>query len=436
MTATYEFDESFQAKVAAMVMRDQTFNERCENLIKPDYFESEYHQIIAGMTLDYYDKYKKVPDMVIFKKLLKDAIDKKIIRDDMKAELVENIKNLRRTDISDRDYVIDEVENFAQFQAVGNALLEASDLMDVRDMDKIKTVLGQAMETGASKGSGGVDFFGSTEARKNYRQDINAGIIKIDSVSTGIRGLDNVLKHKGWGKKELYTFMGAAKRGKSTALGFFAKNAALQGKNVLLVSLEVSTEIYSDRLDASISGVSMNDLNDKLHEVQEEVERKMKNAGKFILHDYPTGSFSPADLRRLIARYKAQGIIFDMVVVDYADIMAPDIQMKDEIANSKSIYIGLRAIASEENVVMLTATQTNRDGAKATTARMTDVAEDFNKVRIADLVISINASEEERAVGEARLFFAASRNQKGEFTIRIKQDLERMQFLKKILEII
>ena len=59
------------------------------------------------------------------------------------------------------------------------------------------------------------------------------------------------------------------------------------------------------------------------------------------------------------------------------------------------------------------------------TSKAEHAAEDFNKIRIADLVISINATEEEMAKGEARLFFAASRNQKGEFAIRIKRDLSR-----------
>jgi replicative DNA helicase len=67
------------------------------------------------------------------------------------------------------------------------------------------------------------------------------------------------------------------------------------------------------------------------------------------------------------------------------------------------------------------------------TARMTDVAEDFNKIRIADIVISINSSEAEKAAGEARLFFAAVRNGEDGFSLRIKQDRERLKFITKIL---
>ncbi|MEO9497667.1 MAG: hypothetical protein ABJG42_24550, partial [Vibrio splendidus] len=121
--------------------------------------------------------------------------------------------------------------------------------------------------------------------------------------------------------------------------------------------------------------------------------------------------------------------------VDYADIMAPDIYTQNEIENSKQIWLGLRAIAQIENAAMITATQTNRTGFKNTTAKAEDVAEDFNKIRIADLVISINRTDEERDRGEARLYFAASRNQSGEFSISIKQDLARMSFIDGVIGI-
>ena len=48
-------------------------------------------------------------------------------------------------------------------------------------------------------------------------------------------------------------------------------------------------------------------------------------------------------------------------------------------------------------------------------------------------MISINKTEEEQQNEEARLYFAASRNQAGGFTIKIKQDLARMQFCLAVL---
>jgi replicative DNA helicase len=125
--------------------------------------------------------------------------------------------------------------------------------------------------------------------------------------------------------------------------------------------------------------------------------------------------------------------MFDMVVVDYADIMQPERFVESTTENSKSVYVGLRGLAMQEGFALLTATQTNRQGFTAAVAKAEHVADDFNKVRIADVIISINATEEEVKEGYARLYFAASRNQAAGFSIRIEQDRERMKFIKRVL---
>ncbi|WP_211779266.1 hypothetical protein, partial [Klebsiella pneumoniae] len=61
--------------------------------------------------------------------------------------------------------------------------------------------------------------------------------------------------------------------------------------------------------------------------------------------------------------------------------------------------------------------------------------DNIEKVRICDLIISINKTEEEEAKGEARLYFAGSRNQKGGVSLRVLQDLEQMRFIKRIIDV-
>ena len=199
--------------------------------------------------------------------------------------------------------------------------------------------------------------------------------------------------------------------------------------NVLYVTLEVSAKIIAERIDANISDQLMFELNDNIHTVREAVQKWHAKAGRLDIVEFPTGTMRVSDLRRLIERKKMEGIKYDLVVVDYADLMAPERVTDDSIENSKSVYVALRALSQIEDLAMLTATQTNREGSKAAVAKMEHIAEDFNKVRIADVVISINKTEEERACGECRLYFAASRNQASGFSVRIKQDIDRMKFI-------
>ena len=431
----FDFDDAFQTKIAALALRDPLFMERVDGLISPEYFENSAEATLVNIAQGYWDKYRRVPDMVTLTVLLKEAIGKKVIRRELVPEIRKAVITLKKTDIGDRDFVVDKVADFARFQAFGKALLESVELAERGRIEEGFERVKKSMEVGASETVGAYDYWERIEQRTQVRREMAAGIIKPRGVTTGIRKLDRLLKHHGWGRRELSVIMGGPKAGKSTALGDFATSASMAGYNVLVVTLEVSAEIIADRLDAKIAETAVNELGDHLNDVSDKITLAQKKAGKLIMHEYASGSLSPAMLRRLLSRYRAQGTKFDLVVVDYADIMAPNYRSNDSIQDSKSVYLELRAIAQDEDVALLTATQTNREGAKATVARMEHTAEDFNRVRIADILISINKTEEEKARNEARLYFAASRNQRGDFTVRIQQDVEKMIFVKRILGI-
>lgn len=436
----YAFDETFQNKITALMIRDTKFLQRTEGLIEPVFFEEAANGVIADIALKYYDKYRKAPgDMATVKMLLKELIGSKLIRSDLIHPVIdkfreENDESVYKTDISDRDFVIDKVSEFAKHQALMNAILKGAEILTLsRDFGAIEALFDKARNTGAAMDSGEYDYFANLERRTLHRKERAAGIAKPTGITTGYAAFDTELYHKGWGRSELSVLLGGAKAGKTTALISFGVNAMGAGYNVLYVTLEVSADIISDRMDANISDVLMMELDDYTFKIEEKIKEFQAKAGKFLIREMPTGSMTVSGLRRMIEQYKAQGVTFDLVIVDYADLMAPERWTDNAQENSKNVYVNLRGLAMSEGFAVLTATQTNREGFKSSVAKAEHVAEDFNKIRIADLIISINKTDEERAVGEARLYFAASRNQAGNFTIRIQQDIDRMKFITKII---
>lgn len=434
-TATFEFDADFQRKILAFVTRDETFARQTDGLVDPAFFDSEYARVLADIGTDYFRRYRSVPSLPVMAQLVKDRIASKVLSKDQAREVLSLIKECQNEDLTDRDFLLEECAKFARKQAISNAILKAADLVDKGKLDQVEAIIKEAQMVGLSDADAGIDFFETAVDRKNRRHDILAGKIKPDGITTGHKDLDNLLYHKGWGRKELTVLMGPAKSGKSMSLVTFGAMAALHGYNVLYVSLEVSSRIIADRFDANISKIQLKELVDKLSLVEARTKGAAGKAGKLKVHDYPSGTFSPADLRRLIHRYDAKGVQFDMVIVDYADLMAPDFHYQDPRENSKSVYIGLRAIGQEFNCALVSATQTNRDGFKAAVAKMEHVAEDINKARTVDLLLSINATEDEKARNEARIYFAASRNQQGDFTVRVKTDFAKANYVAEILGI-
>lgn len=433
----FEFDADFQTKVAAHSVRDDSFMRKTAHLIRPEYFENSGEASVVHMALNFWRTYNTTPQAPIFVQLMKEAIERKTLKGEHLEETKRAFKAVYGAELTGGDYIAEKVAEFCRNQAVGSALLSSVDMLGKKQFDKIQQRMTEALSIGLSEEGDEYDYFERIEDRTSVRQDKAAGKAPPSGVTTGNNQMDDLLYHRGWGKKELALLLGGAKAGKTTALINFARFAAMAGKNVLYVTLEVSREIIADRLDASFTDTEMKMLGKSIIDVKTKVAHFHRSGkmGKLKIHEYPTGTMTPSMLRRLIERYKSKGLIFDLVVVDYADIMAPDFRTNDSIENSKSVYVDLRAIAQEENVAMLSATQTNREGFKSTVAKAEHVAEDFNKIRIADLVISINKTEEEAAKGEARLYFAASRNQESGFTIFIKQDISKMKFLISVLRV-
>lgn len=431
----FEFDSGFQSKIAAHCLGDYGFMRRVGQLMRPEYFEGVGDAAIVNMAIKYWNRYGQVAPKSSHGILLKAEIDSGAIRGDAKTEAITAIKRLWAEDLSGGVHAAEQVADFCRHQAMTQAILSSVDHLSKKKFEKIELAVKEALAVGISDDGEAYDYFERIAERTEERMDKAAGKLPPQGVTTGFPKMDDVLYHRGWGKKELSVLMGGAKSGKTTAMIGFAKSASLSGKNVLYVTLEVSAKIISERLDASMSDNMIKELGKHINDIDTKVRDIHKRAGCLKIHEYAPGSFTPGQLTRLIEAYEAKGIFFELVVVDYADIMAPDQRSNDTIENSKNIYIGLRAVAFEKNVAMLSATQSNREGFKSTVAKAEHIADDFNKVRIVDLLISINITEEERANGEARLFFAASRNQESNFTIFIKTDISRMKFIVSILKI-
>ena len=440
----FDFDAEFQTRIAAFTVRDNEFFKHVGHLLKPEFFENAGEAVLVNLVLNHTAKYHGVlPDEVTMKDILKDAIAKKVIRGEAAKEVLLAYKDIRANVLINREYAEEKVARFARHQAMGNAIMASVNLRERGEFDKIEYLIKEAMGFGVSDEAEGYDYMKRIDERTAERLETVAGKRVPKGITTGIPEMDRLLYHRGWGRKELATIMGGAKAGKTTALINFAKSASMAGHNVLYVTLEVGKSVIGDRLDACISETLMKELTSNIHGIREKIEKVAATAGALIIHEYGSGTLSNAMLRKLIDRYKVSGrnsdgterkpIKFDLLVVDYADIMMANHRTDDAIENSKSVYIDLRAIAFDEDLAALTATQTNRAGFVAAVAKAEHVAEDFNKVRTVDLMISINKTEEEAKRNEARLYFAASRNQESGFTILIKQNMAMMKFVDAVL---
>ena len=103
----------------------------------------------------------------------------------------------------------------------------------------------------------------------------------------------------------------------------------------------------------------------------------------------------------------------DMVVVDYADIMAPS-EKNEYRQQLDSIWKRLRSLAQKWHCAVITASQTNRE-ALYSDADQQNVAEDIRKIAHVTSMVSINQTEDEKKKGIVRFKQLVIREESAEF---------------------
>lgn len=225
----------------------------------------------------------------------------------------------------------------------------------------------------------------------NYKEDASERIARYNEVKarkqdTGLYYCFPTLNKitGGQDSKTLWVVRGGPKAGKSTALINMANHVVKSGKNIIYFSAEVNKDVIERRLDAINIGVPMEDI--KRGTLQPEEEAKYINwlqnndqtRGNFVIID--KGNITTDSIRAMVREIKRQMPVH-LIVVDYLGLIHLPYR-----AESKWIEVGevskeLRALAKEEDVPVLTAQQTNKQG---------DTANAHEIDRTCDLLLDIS----------------------------------------------
>ena len=67
MSKLTQFGHSFQVKALSVLITDRDFLQQSADIVSPDYFDNDASKWIIKKTLNYYNKYKTIPTMEVFK---------------------------------------------------------------------------------------------------------------------------------------------------------------------------------------------------------------------------------------------------------------------------------------------------------------------------------------------------------------------------------
>lgn len=216
-------------------------------------------------------------------------------------------------------------------------------------------------------------------------------------VCTGLGpAMDSYLKG-GVAKGEMMIWLGGYGNGKTSYIINQGVRIAEEGKTVLHISLEISKAKCYQRVDQALTGLNHEErlANPKL--VMTARRGLAQSNGKMLVKDWSHAQVTVDDIRALVRSIESQGKTVDVIIVDYLELMYPTRHNRHgERFNFASTSKELRALANELEVPIITAWQVNRTGYEKNVISAVDVAECWDIVQHADIILGLNQSNAER----------------------------------------
>ena len=395
--------------------------------MRPEMFSRIETQWVMAEILNAFDEY----DMVPTRDILYDQISRKITEDDPFEEVLGLVR--RKSNPREIPMVKDTLLKWARDRSYGLLYSdEAIEAYRMGDYSVLEKIVNEANRI-ADISDQGFWLFENLEIL--FQPDI------IDHRTTGFPQLDKMLNNGGPSPKEVVCWLAGTNVGKSIVL---CNNAisSLQGErsggeigqNVLLITFELDSIKTAMRCLGAATGVPL----DHILEKKEYIRRTMRTMEKtykkkFAIYEWPPDECSVTHIYALLDNLKrTKGWKPDVVIIDYLDLMMSrnEAYNKDDYTRQKHVANEIRGLAKNEEVLVFTATQTNRTGASsAEVADLNVAAESFAKQFSLDYVISLNQSKGERRATppRIRLFIAKNRNGPKHVTVECSIEYDKMQ---------
>jgi len=314
------------------------------------------------------------------------------------------------------DWLMDEFEQFTRHKALERAIIDSQDLLEKNDYGAVEVMIKEAVQIGLARDMG-TDYFYDPRGRLLGLKDKNG------QISTGWPTLDRRL-FGGMNRGELNIFAGGSGAGKSLFLANLGVNWALQGLNVVYLTLELSEALVSMRIDSMVTGVGTKEIFKDLDDVEMKVKMIGKKAGKLQVKYMPSGK-TVNDVRAYLKEYEIKtGQKVDVLLLDYLDLLMPiskKISPADLFVKDKFVSEELRNLAMEKQCLLVTAAQLNRGAVEEVEFDHSHISGGLSKIQTADNVFGIFTSRAMRERGRYQIQLMKTRSSSG---VGQKVDLE------------
>ena len=388
--ATKDYSTDLQKLFLEIMLSDAQCFVRVQNIFNSINFDRSLRSA-ADFVAEYSKKYNNLPTTAQVKAETGTALDKVDGLDDTMT-----------------DWFLDEFESFTRHETLKRVVLQSADLIEKGEYDPIEKLVKDAVQISLTRDLG-IDYFEDPRARLSALKDNNG------QMTTGWPTLDRKL-FGGFNRGELEIFAGGSGAGKSLFMQNMAVNWMLAGKNGVYITLELSENLCSMRIDSMLTGIPSRDIFKDLDNVEMKVRVAGKKSGKLRIKYMPAQS-NINDIRSYLKELQIQtGLKCDYICVDYLDLLMPvsaKVSPSDLFVKDKYVSEELRNLAKEFDMVVVTASQLNRASVEEVEFDHSHISGGISKINTADNVFGIFTTRSMRETGRYQLQLMKTRSSSG-----------------------
>lgn len=402
-----KFDRGFsELYFIIRLMQDSAFATTIVPEFDKRWIKSKLNLTAAKLIMAFQSSYKRAMTVPELSMILKSVANKdnSIVEADY-TRLIKNISDI--IPVIHDDVLVDATNDFVRRQASWCAIIDnVNDIEQNPDatIDKCLERLNKVQQLTLDNIETGFDYFNDEEFEEHYDAITNPD----KKIPTGWPGIDEVT-HGGFYKEGrcLCLVAGQAGLGKSLCLSNLAVNFLKQDKVVVVISLEMSENVYAQRFDAHISNIDINDLmrnGDALKSRLKAFHRLHPDA-RLIIKEFPPHSISSNNIDHYMKTLvEIKGIKPDVLIVDYLNLVKAN-----HVDTSESLYLEgmaaseeLRALSYKYEIPVISAVQINTAGMNNEDVGMQHVSNSKGIVMTCDYLHILTQSEEDQKNGVIR----------------------------------
>ena len=392
------------------------------------FFLVPYSRTVAGWCKSHYQKYQQAPKADIQKIFIQHKNEKKI--DEEVLDLIEEFLSGLSDDFEQNGfneaYITDTTEKYFAKRKLELLNENLSAYIHADQLDKAEQVIAGHVRLKRPQA-------GSIDVIRDHQEIINSLTEERDIVLELPGALGELVGPIERG--DFLSIIGPMKRGKTFWLEDFAVRLMFRQQKVLFVSMEMPRNQMMRRIYQNFLGETKTEKTIELpyFDEDDEVSHKTVNkkgmttkaalkkaksiqtlikSGAFRLICYPAYSANVSQIRTEIDNLSYyEGFYPDAVVIDYADILAPEPAAPREYRHRiNDTWMELRRLAQEIHGLVITASQSDRSTFSKDVSEE-NTAEDIRKLAHVTHMLALNQTKEEKQEGIMRLSMLANRNE-------------------------